>query len=554
MSTSPTVFSAQTCLDLIRNEKLSPAEITREGILILGPRFEFDEQTPARPAKKRVSQKTPNKSTRQTSEIYKKGLINHFTRLVSSEFLTFRSTIETLTHDITRDIEGSAEKLRTITEETDRLSSTIAAAESLLSQLAEERKSLKSAPPTVEQVESGTQNPGNTSVPFEKFAGAPFDFLTYDELKSCFPFKTVFRSRRVTYYGDLPYKYSGGWHSPNPIQNNTKMQEIADRVKELYPHINFNSVLVTDYPDQSSYIPPHSDDEKEIEPDSTILTISVGGERSVLFREKPPSQRNEELREISLPVANGEVYIMTRQSQDHWDHAVPKPPPGSVVGPRISITFRQIRDIKLNHVQRPRRSQESPMSTHTVTPRRVLILSDSKNMDFDCSLLKSPVKVFRKNLFYLRDIAQHSLAIQQSDLVLISSGINDLRHRKASPLQIHNFLKSFTEQFQTQFLFDSICPMAMRADRFNLINQQSDRLNELLVHLSVHSKNFKLFENLNFGLSHLASDGLHLNLAGKSTLSGCWVDVILTHFGFRNKPLPIRIPFRQIVSSYYVNG
>ena len=108
------------------------------------------------------------------------------------------------------------------------------------------------------------------------------------------------------------------------------------------------------------------------------------------------------------------------------------------------------------------------------TPRRVLILSDSKNMTFDCSILREPVVAFRENLFYLRDLYKHKQSIEQTDIVLISAGINDMRHKKASPITLHNHLRAFTSQFKTEFLFDSISPLSMCADRFNNLNNAID--------------------------------------------------------------------------------
>ena len=89
----------------------------------------------------------------------------------------------------------------------------------------------------------------------------------------------------------------------------------------------------------------------------------------------------------------------------------------------------------------------------------------------------------------------------------------------------------------------------MKADRFNVVNNDVEKLNELLVHYSIRANNFKLFDNLKFGLPHLARDGLHLNPAGKAALSSCWVDVILTALGLRRKALPLRISYKTIVQA-----
>ena len=571
-------FSAQTCLDLLEQDKLGSKEIYREAKLILNANVPQDVTAPLRRSDRKLSTgskiQTKNPSTPKKrldpAETFRVRLIDHFKCLVDSETPALYQSaltteaLETLTHSLSREIAGSAEKMRIVTEEADKLSESIAAAKDVLSQLTTQRNAATPAPPLLllnDQVPE-LSDPDTGMDPFEKSDGVPFEHLDYAALRDCLVFKKTFlsSSRQAVYFGDLPYKYPGGYHEPNPFDGCPKLCEIADKVREIYPDIKFNSALVTDYPKRGSYIPPHSDDEDAIEPDSVILTVSVGGERVVKFREKPPSTRNGELREHLLTVRHGEVYTMTRKSQDLWDHAVPKPSLDHPEAdkPRISITFRQIREISRDGPKRTRRSSlphtSSLKSTPVTRPKRVLILSDSRNMSFDCSLLRDPVKVFRKNLFYLRDIAEHSLAIQQSDLVLISSGINDIRHNKASPRQIHDSLQSFTSRFSAQFLFDSVCPMSIYADPTNAINNRVNSLNELLILLSIHSNNFKLFDNVNFGLAHLARDGLHLTYGGQDVFSRCWVEVILIHLGFKNKPLPLRLDFVAIVCGYRNNA
>ena len=51
----------------------------------------------------------------------------------------------------------------------------------------------------------------------------------------------------------------------------------------------------------------------------------------------------------------------------------------------------------------------------------------------------------------------------------------------------------------------------MNADRFNNMNKTIDQLNMALFELSICTANFKLFDNLKFGISHLARDGIHFN-------------------------------------------
>ena len=146
---------------------------------------------------------------------------------------------------------------------------------------------------------------------------------------------------------------------------------------------------------------------------------------------------------------------------------------------------------------------------------------------------------------------KHSEAIAQADVVLISAGVNDIRKDRANARYLHDFIKDFVASFvNTKFLFDSICPVSMNADRFNCMNDCIDKVNEYLLKLSLRVKNFKLFDNLCFGLPHLSRDVIHLNFVGKNVLSTCWVNVTLIKLGVRQGYLPLRYNFKKIADVY----
>ena len=67
---------------------------------------------------------------------------------------------------------------------------------------------------------------------------------------------------------------------------------------------------------------------------------------------------------------------------------------------------------------------------------------------------------------------------------------------------------------------------------------------------SLRTFNFKLFDNVKFGMPHLARDGLHLNLAGQSLLSECWVHCILLALGLKRGYLPLRRQYRNLCCEF----
>ena len=543
-----TSFSPQTCYELVT--KLTDKQLMREKDFVLDPAI----------VAAYTSTRNDGHIITQTREALKK----HFKELsdLASDF--YLKDVSTLNTYFTRHTENATKRMMSASLQMEQLQKEIAGAHTLISQLME--------PLTLSELQEeltaldvdGTDSiaaTGTEVCPFERVNGTPFESFNADTLDSACHYDRTYRNRQVAYYGDVAYRYSGGYHPARDISQNTYLSEIAKEVKKHMPELEYNSVMVTKYDSPDSYIPPHSDDEECIALDSHIVTVSLGNKREVVFRKKPSCSGT--YRKEVLVTEHGSVYSMSRASQDYWDHSVPKVKQEDFMGMRLSITFRKLEWSKL----RSRRSHPNGNSSSTGAPtdrstsdsrpsppRRVLILSDSKNSTFDCSLFREPVVAFRENMFYLRDLENHSRAIEQVDLVLISAGVNDLKHGRVDPITLHNHLVDVTSQYKTEFLFDSISPLNMSADRFNTLNDSIDSLNELMLQYSLRSKNFKLFDNTNFGLSHLARDGLHLNNSGKDVLSACWVNCVLKQLGFRKGNLPLRYSFLKIVSTYHGSG
>ena len=464
---------------------------------------------------------------------------------------------------ITRHTEDSTRRVESARKQFQELQKDIAQGQTLASTTAGTTNTRACSPPPLIPSTPPSQRPdGNITdsepgtLPFETFDGSCFETFSTSLLNDDVIYDRTFPNRRVAYYGQFSYRYSGGFHPAREVPESSYLSEIIKVLKIRHPEINFNSVMVTSYDAPHSCIPPHSDNEASISRDSNIITLSLGSPREVVFRRKIPG----EYKKVTFTATHASLYAMSRRSQDEWDHSVPATSVENFEGPRMSITFRLLEDPGPNKRNRrhqrgsmsPAPALSSPHQDHQTPQRhlRVLILSDSKNRTFDCSLLKEPIIAFREDLFHLRDLAQHQALIEQSDLVLISAGVNDLRYGRADPMTLHNHLKHFTSQFRTDFIFDAISPLNLSADPYFELNDRIDNLNELLLHLSLRSANFHLFDNLNFGLPHLARDGLHLNNSGKSIVSECWVDCILIRLGFRKGSLPLRHPFLDLYYDY----
>lgn len=151
------------------------------------------------------------------------------------------------------------------------------------------------------------------------------------------------RGHQVLLFGES-YTYAGSRlpdTTPEPIPH-----EIAALIEKVTNDLSLkhkpNSVLINLYPandsGNESHLAMHSDDEKSIVPDSSIITISLWSSRKIVFESKHHDQGEPIISELTA-TANS-LYSMTRSSQNWYRHGVPPPPSGEEVEERVSITLR----------------------------------------------------------------------------------------------------------------------------------------------------------------------------------------------------------------------
>lgn len=145
--------------------------------------------------------------------------------------------------------------------------------------------------------------------------------------------KKVSTRRKVAWAGDpnCSYTYSGvkkipqAW-TPELFAIKTQLEGLTQS--------NFNSCLLNFYHDGDDGMGWHSDDEKELDANSPITSLSLGARRKFAFRHK------EDKTTIPLFLENGSVLIMHSPTQQFWRHALLKTKMPST--PRINLTFRKI--------------------------------------------------------------------------------------------------------------------------------------------------------------------------------------------------------------------
>jgi alkylated DNA repair dioxygenase AlkB len=133
------------------------------------------------------------------------------------------------------------------------------------------------------------------------------------------------------------YRFSGMDHPPLPTPE--PFQWVLEWANGLGLGCEFNQVLINWYRDGRDYIGTHSDDERQLVPDSPIVTLSLGAERTFRVRDA----QKKIVRDVR--VRHGTVLVMGGAFQREFKHEVPpiSGKKGEAHGRRISITLRQFK-------------------------------------------------------------------------------------------------------------------------------------------------------------------------------------------------------------------
>jgi alkylated DNA repair dioxygenase AlkB len=141
----------------------------------------------------------------------------------------------------------------------------------------------------------------------------------------------IVTKRKVAWYGDRSYSYAYSgkvrdalWWTPELLELKKVVEGICGRA--------FNSCLLNLYHNGDEGMAWHSDDEKTLEPDGAIASLSLGAERKFSFRHRKTRET------VSVQLEAGSLLVMHGVTQTHWMHALPKTK--KVTLPRVNLTFR----------------------------------------------------------------------------------------------------------------------------------------------------------------------------------------------------------------------
>lgn len=172
-----------------------------------------------------------------------------------------------------------------------------------------------------------------------EYASTLFDLcnnLAWESKKSVFFGKEYDIPRQILWFGDIPYSYSGISHPPCPFPDfllSLKKELEVECSNSLGRIVTFNSVLLNKYRSGMDSIGYHADDEKFLDKEPVIASVSLGSPRTFIFKNKTDSK----IKQKHL-LTHGSKLVMFGKTQIDWYHGIPKEP--SILTPRINLTFR----------------------------------------------------------------------------------------------------------------------------------------------------------------------------------------------------------------------
>ena len=348
---------------------------------------------------------------------------------------------------------------------------------------------------------------------------------------------SIVNGRQVASYG-AEYGYAGAPKTNTSVIPNY-LQTIIDKIHgdQQYSDAGINQVVVNRYSGKT-HLPEHADDEPTIRPESHVLTITVGHQVPITFKDKVTGRE-----EVLSPI-DGSLYVMSKSSQHYWTHRMEEIDLED--SSRISVTFRSV-------------GQNYRNST--------VILGDSntKHLKFGTGVrgekgtfgYKLPGK--RIETFHIRNLDPYQCIGYQN--IVIHCGINDLRDSSPGrvssdpdPTNINAHFQKMTEKICE---IKNICPYAsvhispILPTRNVKLNERVVQFNHLLFEFlandrrgeGVRSLNLSEFVDEQTGVlrddlrvwdsrtgGYNKRDILHIGRAGIRLLAGCVRNGILNKF------------------------
>lgn len=140
-------------------------------------------------------------------------------------------------------------------------------------------------------------------------------------------------------------------YEPFLLELQQRMQALADGAEvaaRMRRATSLNSCLLNKYRDGRDSIKPHRDSEEIFGEDPTVLVLSLGAARSIVFERivydphRPKSIKPERAlpERFEIELASGSLLVMGGTTQKYYSHAIQK---CKSAGVRYSLTFREFK-------------------------------------------------------------------------------------------------------------------------------------------------------------------------------------------------------------------
>ena len=145
--------------------------------------------------------------------------------------------------------------------------------------------------------------------------------------------RRIITKRKVAWYGDQPFAYTYSKTTKQALLWTSELLELKKLIEQNTGE-QFNSCLLNLYHRGDEGMGWHSDDEKDLEENSSIASLSLGAERKFSLRHRDTRET------VSLMLEHGSLLEMKDTTQTYWQHQLPKTK--KVTTPRVNLTFRKM--------------------------------------------------------------------------------------------------------------------------------------------------------------------------------------------------------------------
>jgi len=141
----------------------------------------------------------------------------------------------------------------------------------------------------------------------------------------------IITRRMVAWYGDDNYSYTYSNKTRVALPWTKELLELKT-LTERFTGTVYNSCLLNLYHNGDEGMAWHSDDEKMLQKDGSIASLSFGATRKFSLKHRVSKET------LSLLLESGSLLEMKGTTQTHWLHSLPKSK--KIMQPRVNLTFR----------------------------------------------------------------------------------------------------------------------------------------------------------------------------------------------------------------------